>query len=217
MFDKIPSLKDFIIYLMPGILISYFSLNIFNHIFNNSFTTEQISGNSVLNLVGIIFSFLIGFLFSQIQLIIYNKVLEKNFCIIRTIDGSQTSDQIKEILITRIIKVFEIPNANRMDILNDDLIIFTCLNYVKIKTNEESQQFINRSSNLSSFASALFLPINLGIINLLFILGASTCIIIWVITISSIIVFLITIKITLNFRDDWFKAIFRQFLILSKE
>lgn len=217
MFDKIPSLKDFIIYLMPGILICYFSLNIFNYISNGTFTTDEISGNSVLTFVGIIFSFLIGFLFSQIQLIAYNEILKKRFRKMRTIRESQSSDEIKETLIDRIIEVFEIPTANRAALLDDNLIIFTCLNYVKIKTNEESQQFINRSGNLSSFASVVLIPINLGILNLLYLFEVSGCMKLWIITFSSIIVFLVTFKIVINFRDEWFKAIFRQFLVLSKK
>ena len=43
MFDKIPSLKDFILYVIPGILICYFGLEIFNLLDLGTLTTEKIS------------------------------------------------------------------------------------------------------------------------------------------------------------------------------
>lgn len=216
MFEKIPSLKDFIIYLMPGILICYFGLNIFNYLDTEALTTNQISENTVLTFVGIIFSFLIGFLSSQVHIILFSRILREKLCKMRTINGSQTSEKIKEVLVNRIIRELDLPNEERNALLDDNLIIFTCLHYVKIKTNDESQQFVNRSSNLSTFASTLYIPIILGLFNLLLKLEISTCLIVGILILSSVLILGLIFKIILNFKEEWFKSIFRQFLILSK-
>ncbi|RKS03060.1 hypothetical protein [Flavobacterium sp. 102] len=217
MFEKITYLKDFIIYLIPGILICYFSLNIFNLLFGETLTTVYISADRTLSFIGIIFSFLVGFLICQLQIMFYNRILREKFRKMRTINETQYSEELKDVLIKRIKKVFKINNVDKNQLLNDNLIIFSCLNYVKIHTNDESQEYINRSSYLSSFATTLIIPINLGILNLLLHFKLSAFTIILAVIISTIIVFLITRKIAINFRDEWFRSIFRQFLILSNK
>jgi len=216
MFDKIPSLKDFILYLMPGILISYFGLNIFNLVFSCSIEPNEMFSNNVLIFIGIILSFSIGFLFSQLQIMLFNSILRKKYQQLRSIDGSQSSKEIKNVLLNRIISEFQLYGIDRNVLLHDNTIIFTCLHFVKIKTNEESQIYIDRFSNLSSFACTLFLPILLGITNILILLPIEKPLMLSTILVSFLVVFYLIRKITVNFRDEWFKGIFRQFLILSR-
>ncbi len=216
MFDKIPSLRDFILYLMPGILISYFGFNIFNIVFPCNLKPLEMFSNNMIIFIAIILSFSIGFLFSQLQIMLFNKLLRKKYQQLRSIDGSQSNKEIKNVLLNRIISEFQLYGIDRNVLLHDNTIIFTCLHFVKIKTNEESQIYIDRFSNLSSFACAIFLPIMLGIINVLIVLPIEIPLMLSSILVSFIVVFYLIRKITVNFRDEWFKGIFRQFLILSK-
>jgi hypothetical protein len=214
MFDKIPSLKDFILYVIPGILICYFGLDILNILNQGTLTTEKISNDATISFVGIVFSFLIGFIFSQMQIIIFNKFLKNKFEKIRTIAESQKDNiELKKTLVERIKKTFEING----DFENDNLIVFACLNYVKIKTNEESQVFIDRQNNLSSFAMTIILPVILGIFDFLLRIKCPTLQMVIILLISILSLIYLISKIVVNFRDDYYKNIFRQFLVLSKD
>ena len=156
MFDKIPSLKDFIIYFIPGLLISYFGLNVVNAYRYGDLTAEMIAKNTSLSFIGIVFSFLIGFLFSQGQIISFNLCLNKIYRKRRTISYTQKyNDEIKETLVSRIKDTFEIPGK---DIEEDHLIVFICLNFVKAKANQESHLYVDRHNNLSNLALATPLP-----------------------------------------------------------
>ncbi len=216
MLEKIPSLKDFIIYLMPGLLICYFSFYLLNHFNMSSLTIDQISRNPVLSFLGLVFAFFIGFLSSQLHIILFSRFLRNKIHKMRTINVSLTSEKTQDVLINRIIKEFDLQNVNKNDLLNDNLIIFSCLQYVMIKTNEESRQTINRSKNLSSFAMTLFLPIILGLIYLSINLSISNYIIIGALILVSCLLLKLIFKIILNFKAEYFKLIFRQFLVLSK-
>lgn len=213
MFDKIPSLKDFILYVIPGILICYFGLEIFNLLDLGNLTTEKISKDSVVSFVGVVFSFLVGFIFSQIQIIIFNAFFKNTFEKMRTIAESQKSNEdLKKELISRIKKEFGLVK----DFENDNLIVFLCLNFVKIKTNSESQAYIDRYNNLSSFAMTLILPVSMGIFYFLLKANYPLIQMIIILIISIFILIVIVRKIVLNFRDDYYRNIFRQFLVLSK-
>lgn len=217
MFDKIPSLKDFIIYLIPGILLSYFGLNIISHFSQegNAFNSDKISNSSVLTFVGIIFSFLLGFLVSQFQIITSNFFLDRYNKKLRTIETASLSDDLKDELITQIQKTFNLANSDRNSLKKDPLILYVCLNYVKVNSNEESQNFINRSSYLSTFASTIPIPILLGSWNLFLEFNVSNCWTAWGLTLAAIIIIAFTNKIVINFRKEWINSVYRQFLILS--
>lgn len=214
MFDKIPSLKDFILYVIPGVLICYFGLEIFNHLDLGNLTTEEISKDNVVSFIGIVFSFLVGFIFSQIQIIIFNFFFKRRFEKMRTIEESQKANQdLKNELILRIKKEFGLTTN---DFEKDHLLIFTCLNFVKIKTNSESQAYIDRYNNLSSFAMTLPLPISMGIYYFLLKTNYPLLQMTIFLIISILVIIIVVRKIVLNFRDDYYKNIFRQFLVLSK-
>lgn len=217
MFDKIPSLKDFIIYLIPGILISYFGLNILHHYLDDKLiiTTDRVSNNSALTFVGIIFSFLIGFLFSQFQIIIYNGFLNRYNRKLRTIASTSMPEELRDKVAQQVIKVFDLHTMNKNIVLNDTQILYLCLNYVKINSNDESHFFINRSSYLSTFASVIPLPVLLGTFDLLLVFKISALLRTGILLIVLAFMILFTFKIIINFRREWLSSIYRQFLILS--
>jgi len=214
MFEKIPSLKDFIIYVTPGILICYFGLDIFNNYNRSVLNAGMILKDSTLSFIGILFSFVIGFIFSQLQIIIFGYFLKKRFENMRTIKESQQGNlELQKTLINRIKAVFDIDGDN---IENDNLIVFTCLNFIKIKTNEASDIFIERCNNLSSFAMSTLLPILLFIWVLSIKMKFSSCTISIILSISLAFLVVVIRKIAINFKDDFYKNIFRQFIVLSK-
>ena len=74
MFEKIPSLKDFIIYVIPGLMICFCIINIINHNPTDQFPqTKELSKDVGIALISLLFSFIIGFIFSQFQIIFLNK------------------------------------------------------------------------------------------------------------------------------------------------
>ena len=215
--DKIPSLKDFIIYVIPGILTCYFGLNILDKIFatKTSINIDSISQSSVLSFIGIIFSFAVGFIVSQSQLIVYNFFFNRLFKNLRTIQGASLSLGVKDSLTKQIKDKFKIVGVTDSEIQNDELILYNCLNYVKIFSNEESHLFVNRASNLASFASVIQIPVFLGVWSFLLSIAIPTCWVIWILTGSTILTICLTTKIIYNFRREWSNSIYRQFLILS--
>jgi hypothetical protein len=218
MLDKIPSLKDFIIYFIPGTLMCYFGLNIITILSVNSIslTTDKISNNSVLIFIGVLFSFLVGFVFSQLQIICFNYFLNKNDSEIRKIKATSMSDLLKLKTAESVMRIFELSNVDINAILNDSKILHLCLNYVKFKGNEETNIFLDRSSNLSSFASASTMPIFLGIWNFALLFTIPTVCLFTMLFVVLILVIAFNFKITLNFRKEWINSVYKQFLIQSK-
>lgn len=216
MFDKIPSLKDFIIYFIPGALISYFGLNILSLLSPNkiNITTESISKDSVLVFIGILFSFLVGFILSQIQIIVFNHFINNNESKIRKMQFTTMSDELKERTAQKVIQVFSLTGVQSSTILNDSRILHLCLNYIKSKANDETNIYINRASNLSSFASASTLPMFLAIWNFV-LLQEIPIVCFWLLMIVSLcVIILLAAKITINFRKEWVNSVYKQFLIL---
>lgn len=216
MFDKIPSLKDFIIYFIPGALICFFTLNIFSLLSPGKIklTLVSVSSNSVLIFIGILFSFLVGFIFSQIQIIVFNFFINHNGSKIRKLESASMSAELKNKTAEKIITVFSLNGIQNSTILDDSKMLHLCLNYVKSKANEEVNFYINRSSNLSSFASASTIPLLLGIWNfaLLFDMPVICLSILMLLSCAAIIT--LNGKITLNFRKEWINSVYKQFLIL---
>lgn len=215
MFDKIPSLKDFIIYFMPGVLICFFSADLISHFSSSRLLLIDKANNSVLIFIGIVVSFLVGFLLSQAQIIIFNKILEKKLKAKRTIEGIGWLTEIQDSLIHEIKKRVNIPDTI-VDLNKDEEIVFFCQQYVILKTTEKGLQFIDRSSHLASFACAMFVPVILGLIDLFLYFEWEACWIIWGVMLLGGAVFLLILKIMLNFKKGWYADIFRQFLVLSK-
>jgi hypothetical protein len=215
MFDKIPSLKDFIIYVIPGLLISYFGLDLLNYYKHSALNTETISESTSLSFIGIIFSFVIGFFFSQLQIILFNTYLNGKFRFMRTINETQKENlEIKKTLTNRIKSEFDIKGDN---LENDHLIIFACLNFVKAKANQDSHLYIDRHNNLSTLAISSTLPMVLAVWDISLKITHLKDTSFGITLIFSVFLIPLVKKIALNFKDDYYKNIYRQFLVLSKK
>lgn len=213
MFDKIPSLKDFILYVIPGIIYCYITLDLYNYLESGNYIYDKVISNANLSFIGIIFSFIIGFLLSQAQIILFGKLFDKKLKKIRTIAQTQKSNtEIKKTLIKRLKNVFELQTVSE----TDDLLVFLCLNYVKVKTNENSNTYIDRMYNMSTFAMTAYLPVLLVLTDLLIKLKLSFCCILFIISMMSFTLYLLVKKIVINFREDYYKNVFRQFIVLSE-
>lgn len=218
MLEKVPSLKDFIIYFIPGTLICFFGLNIITIISASkiSLSTETISNNSVLVFIGILFSFLVGFIFSQLQIMCFNIYVNRNDSEIRKIKSTSMSNLIKEKTAESVKRIFELNTVDINTILNDSKILHLCLNYVKFKGTAETNIFLDRASNLSSFASASAIPIFLGIWNFSLLFDIPILCLCTMLFVTSILIIAFVMKITINFRKEWINSIYKQFLIQSK-
>ncbi|MES1181931.1 MAG: hypothetical protein ABUL44_03960, partial [Flavobacterium sp.] len=172
MFDKIPSLKDFIIYFIPGALTSFFGLNIFSHYFDKAahLTTSKISADATLIFIGILFSFIVGFLISQLQIILFSKILKR--FVDTPIANTSLSKDLKILLIEKIIRKFSL-TTDKDAVLKDKDLIEICLEYIKYKSTEEANSTLNRSKNLSTLSMAINIPVVLAIWNLLIVLDIS--------------------------------------------
>lgn len=209
MFEKIPSLKDFVLYLMPGIVICYLSLDIIN-ILNFGYLTNVSLNDNSLSFVAIVSSFLLGFFCSQIQMISFSYFFKDDFRKMRTIAHALKHNEDLKFTVTKKIKTtFNLKN----EIEKDDLIIFTCMSYIKSKANDNSQFYVERYNYLSSFAMTLVIPLTLGILDLLLRTKLENLQILIILLTFSFCTILILSKIIFNFREDFYINIFRQFLV----
>jgi hypothetical protein len=214
MFENIPSLKDFIIYLIPGILICYFTLGIMNCSgYVDLINIKYISESSGLTFIGILFSFLIGFIASQSQIILFNYLL-KIFKEMETLLSVNISHGEKK----NIVKYFNRLNGNinkYHNVCRDRTCLHVCLTYVMIRTNKESMVTINRQKNLSVLALSLPIPMILGVCDFLLNIGVtSNYLFVCVLIYNSWFLYII-FKIHINFKRGWVKDIYEQFLVIS--
>jgi len=159
MFEKLPSLKDFIIYFIPGLLTTVFSAGIIMRLSKNSETKlmDQIGHGSTYIVVGILFSLILGFCISQVQITLFGKLMKKKIPMLRCISYYKFHSDFQKSLIGQFKKVFDCQSAT------DDLICkmepaVYCYAYILEKGKSDTVQFIDRQKNLSSLAFALPIP-----------------------------------------------------------
>lgn len=225
MFDKIPSLKDFIIYFIPGALICFFIIEIAHKYIGTTNTSNFINNNNLKVFIGVLISFLVGFISSQSHIIIFTKILRKNNENMRTLALLDFDTDLKESLIERVIREFGLNPLNedgtnlneiKKKLLNDNSLFFLCLQYVKVKTNIECLKSIDRSDYMATFSSTLILPYILGCTYFLSKVGLDPCCVLFSTMVLTSIFITFIYKTIVNFRGEWYKVIFRQFMILSK-
>ncbi len=213
MFEKIPSLKDFIIYFIPGVLTSYFGFCIFAHyIAEVKLTIQEVSSDTVLVFISILFSFIVGFLTSQLQIILFKKVLKR--FVDNSIYQSSLYPSLKDLLIDKIIKKFSLTDS-REALLKNPQVIELCLEYIKHKSTEEANSTLNRSKNMSTLAMVINVPIFLAVWNLLFVFHISglPMFIVLILTIFGSIA--ASMRIAINFKKAWLEGIYRHFFIMK--
>ena len=219
MFEKIPSLKDFIIYVIPGLMICFCIINIINHNPTDQFPqTKELSKDVGIALISLLFSFIIGFIFSQFQIIFLNKIVKWKNPFIRTLFGTDIDSDTKLSIMNSIISELKLVQKDNLEIqMKDENITELVINYLNVKGNDNAVKYFERDSHLASFAITLPLPTILFSVVLLNSLNLDV-LIKWIfICISSIILIILCMKISTNFRKNWVKKVFFQFLIISLE
>lgn len=219
MLEKIPSLKDFIIYVIPGLMICFCIINIINHNPADQFPqTKELSKDVGIALISLLFSFIIGFIFSQFQIIFLNKIVRRRNPFLRTLFGTDIDYEVKLSIINSIISELKlVPKDNLEAYMKDENITELVINYLNIKGNDNSVKYFDRDSHLASFAITLPLPTILFSVVLLNSLNLDIVIKGISIFISSIVLIFLCMKISTNFRKGWVKKVFFQFLIISSE
>lgn len=213
MLDKISIvLKDVIIYLFPGVLI----LSCLIKLTGNSFETLGISNNINIALIGLAFSFIFGFIVSQLQIILFWKCIKIRY---RTLNDCKFNESVKSIVIEKIIKVFNFPvSTNHDDLKDDEKITELCGAYVKSHCSYEAYSQIERDGYLSSFAISLFIPTVLSCI-ILFKESSFYNLNFWLVIFIStlLLVFLIWLiyRISINFKLGHTVRIYYYFLSIA--
>lgn len=214
MLEKSFTIKDLIIYLIPGIinlmLFSFFLLSITN---SDKKIFELIKNNISLSILGIVISFVLGFILSQFQIIIFKKIFEEKLKEIRKLSYCITLDVFKPIICEEIKKEFKLDKLDNTTLLENQDIFFYCYSYVIEKSNDKSLEVINRSNNLSSFATALFIPIALIALNLVnqFSINCGGKVVLFIFLL--IPSFFLLKKIIINFKGDFHLNTFRAFYL----
>ncbi len=213
MFEKIPSLKDFIIYVIPGLMIGFCGIGLLEYDPNDKiFTINNLSQNTGLAFVSILFAFIIGFFSSQIQIILFNKILNYQSPQIRTLAGTSLSEELKTNIEKKIASTFDL-KANTIS--TDKSITELLINFLKIKANPDSILYFERDAILSSYSLSLPIPLILFQIIVLLKLNISS----WLLVIIGLtITFFITyfcLLIAKNFRKGWTQKIYQLFAVIS--
>jgi hypothetical protein len=214
--DKIYTLlKDIIIYLFPGIIIMYCLTLIFG------FNLSQLGDISKTNIVfvGVIFSFLVGFTTTQLQIIVFLFLMKKSNKI--TLAYCTLPNYIESKIALKVIDTFDFNGVSEKEIIKDSSILGLCKEYVAQRSNSEAISMIERDSYLSSLAFGSFIPLTLSIFSLINInqgkisLGDGFIDSIAYLILIAIIFLIILRKIGKNFRKGHAKKVFQQFLIIA--
>lgn len=203
-------IKDFIIYIVPGIIVNSCIIILTNNVdwFIEDFKNNQ--NNTNIGLLWVIISFIVGFLITQFQIIIFNKKIKKEPLTYLNVITDKNVRLIIDRNIRYLLKVYE----NKSIKNPTDLRLF-CYQYV---LNQGTNQIINliyRADALFLFAVSIYIPSLLLIITILFILK---CILLSSLFIFLLATFLLTTllkKIIHFFRKDKELRIYYGFLVVS--
>lgn len=208
--DKLSYLiKDFFIYLIPGLLISCCTLYLFD---NFQTLREVIISNNNLAILGCLFAHIIGFLSTQFQIIIYDLYRKKTkniYTLKNTVDDQIIKNKILE-------KGSLILGINQEEQLEEDEMFRSfCSQYVNLHTTTESLNLIQRQQYLSTFSISIFFPTLLSLFTLMkyFLFQNSTIFI--TIVLSIIILLMLINEIFNNFEKGRVKSMFLTFLSIK--
>ncbi len=217
--EKIPSIKDFIIYVIPGVMICFCALTFFNNHKNTGYVlANDISKDIGFAFLSVLFSFIVGFVFCQFQIIILGLLIKKKKPYIRTLYGANLNENIKDKIIEKYFLEFPFEKkTSKGQLMKDSKFTDYIVNRLILNNNQEGIKYFERDSNLSSFAISLPIPIILLTTVLLnqFNINMFTNII--VMPIISIIIISLCVKISINFRKGCTQKLFYQYLILKDD
>jgi hypothetical protein len=206
MLDRISVLlKDFVIYIIPGILITYSLANIIG--FDLIKNGVAISTN--LATISLIFSFIFGFISSQLQIIVFwwflSRLKKTNY---KSLESSNIPVAIKEKIAEKIIQVFEISPESMSAIKTNSDTLDLCHEFLKIRASGDSISSIERDSYLSSFAISIYLPFIFTLFTVIKFFDVASIILIAAISIFFLI---LVSKIATNFKQGYRDKVYMQF------
>ncbi|MCT3719905.1 hypothetical protein [Elizabethkingia anophelis] len=218
MFEKSFTIKDIIIYLIPGVINTILLAKFISNIFLPKISLiDFIRNNISLSILGVAISFLIGFIFSQIQIILSNKIFKDEFRKLRTLNSAIEIETFKPVICEIIKKVFKLDNISNDDLLKNHQIFFYCYSFVLEKANNKSIELINRANNLSSFAASMYIPLLLIILNLCYFFKISCILEALPLFFTLLVLYYAIAKITLNFKSEFYNNTFRTFYLKNRK
>ncbi len=212
MFDKIGIvLKDFIIYLIPGLLICYLGLLLWNPEIQ---LISEVQTNICLTAIALVIAFVVGFICTQIQLMVANAFKGSDLWALNTLN---LQENIKMHVVYKVNKLLKVDHEILPEtVLHDNELVHFCFYYIKSNANGDAINVVERDSYLASFAISIYLPINLCFIVLLKALKMD----LWQ-TMGFEVVFLaisfwLIRKIVVSFEKKWAEKIFYLFINTNK-
>lgn len=200
-------LKDFIIYVIPGFLITTCIIQFYGKL---ELVTNLIKDNLNIAILGLFFSYIIGFISSQLQLILFNIFKGENtYNLADVIENESLRNRILYLFI----KTTGVEIAKKEDLFDSSNIRSYCNQYITSFGNSESLNLIQRANYLASFSITIFLPTILCLITILTYFKVQYM---WVITVVfSCLLILLLYKIYHNFEKSRVSMIFYTFLAIS--
>lgn len=200
-------LKDFIIYVIPGFLITTCIIQLYGKL---ELITNLIKDNLNIAIVGLFFSFIIGFLSSQLQLVIFNILKgEKTYTLNDVIDNEPLKDRI----LAKFIETTGIDISQKKILPESSNIRSFCNQYTTNFGNSESLNLIQRANYLASFSITLVIPTILCLATTLMYFQVKYISIITII--FSCLLLILVNKIFHNFEKSRVSMIFYTFLAIS--
>jgi hypothetical protein len=218
MFDKLSlAIRDVIIYVIPGLITTFCLVYILDslHFFGSSNIFSKIKESTNFGVFVLLFSFLVGFITSQLQIILFWTAFSHGR--ITLLKDIEIDSNIKSKIALGFAKLAQIEDlVNEPALLEHKNCFSICQNYVNLRTDADSKAMIDRESYLASFAISSFLPITLATIvvslklmPVINIFGVVFFSLVFIVTLLVLIK-----KIAFNFRKGWSKTIYYQFLLL---
>jgi hypothetical protein len=218
MFDKLSlAIRDVIIYVIPGLISTFCLVYVLNsfHFFGEFNIFSKIKESTNFGIFVLLFSFLVGFLSSQFQIIVFWAIFSHGR--ITLLKDIEIDTNIKSKIALGFAKLAQIEGSvDESALFGHENCFSICQNYVNLRTDADTKASIDRESYMASFAISSFFPIALAtiVVALKLIPAIGT----FGVSFSAIIfiTFLLILikKIAFNFRKGWSKIIYYQFLLL---
>jgi len=158
-----PYFKDLVIYIIPGILLNIIVLAIlFDKNAIQVITYIELIKSNAFIFSFLIFSILSGFIQSQLQINLVNKLIYKHRDM-RLVVNLAFPATIKQRLVQRIKEEFKLEGISDEIIMNDAEYFYLCSTVVLMTEHKRMDQVIDRAVSVSQFSSAIVLPTILGI------------------------------------------------------
>lgn len=153
-----PYLKDLVIYVIPGLLLNIIILAIlFDKDAIKVITYIELIKSNAFIFSFLIFSVLSGFIQSQFQINLINRVIYRHKDM-RQILNQDFPLSIRGKLIDRIRKDFGLAGVTDQEILTDKEYFYQCLTVIHLGEYKRVDQIMERAVAMSQFASAIILP-----------------------------------------------------------